>query len=199
MTEQLSLTHSLPLRLTGLISLLSKGLSGVFSSTTVQSSILQCSAFFMVRFSQPHVPAGKTTAFVGRVMPLLFNTLSRFIIAFRSRSNHLLISQLQSPPIVVSEPKKRKSVTTSTFPPSICQALMGADAVIFVFLICNFKPALSLSSFTVIKRLFSSSLLSAIRVVSSAFLRLLVLLLPILVSAGNSPNPGISHDAQHID
>ena len=152
-----------PLRLTGLISLLSKGLSGVFSSTSLKASILWCSAFLMVQLSQVHVTTGKTIAltiwtFVDRVMSLLFNTLSRFVIAFLPRSNHL-ISWLQSPSTVILEPKKRKSVTASSFSPSICYAVMGPDAIILVFLIFSFKPALSLTSFTPIKRLFTVTLL----------------------------------------
>ena len=86
------------------------------------------------------------------------------------------------------EPEKRKCVTPSTFSPSICHAVMGPDAMVLVFLILSLQPALSLSSFTLIKRLFSSSL-SAIRVVSSAHLRLLMFLPPILVPACNSPSP----------
>ena len=74
------------------------------------------------------------TTFVSRVMPLLLNTLPRFVIAFLPRSNHL-ISWLQSPLAVISEPKKRKSVTTSTFSPSICHEVMGPDAMILVYLI----------------------------------------------------------------
>ena len=92
---------------------------------------------------------------VGRVMSLLFNTLSRFVIVFPPRSKHLLISWLQSPSTMILEPKKRKSVTASTFSPSICHVVMGLDAIILVFLIFSFKLALSLSSF--IKRLFISS------------------------------------------
>ena len=85
-----------------------------------KASILWCSAFFTVQLSQLYMNPGKTIAltiqtFVGRVMSLLFNTLSRFVIAFLPRSNHLLISWLQSPSAVILEPKKRKSVTTSTF------------------------------------------------------------------------------------
>ena len=117
--------------------------------------------------------AGKTIAltiwtFVGKVMSLLFNMLSRFVIASLPRSNCLLISWLQSPSLIL-EPKKMKSATVSIFSPSICHEVMGLDAVILVFWMLSFKPAFSLSSFTYIKRLFSSSLLSAIRVVSSAF------------------------------
>ena len=122
--------------------------------------------------------------FVSRVVPLLV-TRSRFIIYFLPTSNHL-VSWLQSPSAVISKPKKRKSVTTSTFSPSICHEVMGPEAMILVYLIFSFKLALSLSSFTLIKRLFSSSLLSAFRVVSSAYLRLLMFLLPILIPACNS-------------
>ena len=71
--------------------------------------------------------------FVGKVMSLLFNTLSRFVIVFLSRSKHLLISWLQSPPIVILEPKKIKSVTVSTFSRFICHEMMGPDAMILVF------------------------------------------------------------------
>ena len=74
----------------------------------------------------------------------------------------LLISWLESPSAVISEPKKRKSVTTSTVSCSICQEVMGSDAMILVFLIFSFKPALSLSFFILIKRLFSSSSISAL-------------------------------------
>ena len=116
-------------------------------------------------------------------MSLLFNTLFRFVIAFLTRSNHLVISWLQSPSAVILEPKKRISVTTFGVPPSICHEVMGLDATIFIFSIFSFKLGLSLS-FTLIKRFFSSSLLSAIRVVSCAYLRLLMFLL--LIPACNS-------------
>ena len=105
-------------------------------------------------------------------MSLIFNTLSRFVIAFLPRGNRLLISWLQSPSAVILEPKKRKSVTASTLSPFICQEVMRLDAMILVFFMLSFKPAISLSSFTHIKRHFSFSLLSAIRVVPSAYLRL---------------------------
>ena len=124
---------------------------------------------------------GKTIAlarwtFVGKVMSVLFNTVSRFVIAFLPGSKHLLISWLQSPPAVILEPKKIKSGTVSIVSPSVCHEVMGLDAVILVFWMLSFKLTFSLSSFTFIKRLFSSSLLSAIRVVSSAYLRLLIFL-----------------------
>ena len=117
---------------------------------SLKASILWRYAFFMVQLSQLYVTTGKTIAltiwtFVSRVMSLLFNTLSRFVIAFLPRSNHLLISWLQSPSTVILEPKRRKSVTTSTCSPFTCHAVMGLDAMILVFLIFNLKPALSLS------------------------------------------------------
>ena len=87
-----------------------------------KASILQCSAFFMVQFSHPLMTTGKTIAlsrwtFVGKVMSLLFNTLSRFVITFLPRSKHLLISWLQSPSAVTLESKKMKSDIVSTFSP----------------------------------------------------------------------------------
>ena len=95
-----------------------------------------------------------------------FNSLSRLVIAFLPRSKRLLISWLQSPSAVILEPKKIKSLTVSIASPSICHEVMGSDVMILVF---SFKPTFSLSSSTFIKRLFSSSSLSAIRVVSSAY------------------------------
>ena len=98
----------------------------------------------MVHVSQLYMITGKTIAltiwtFVGRVMSLLFNPLSRFIIAFLPRSNHLLISWLQSPSAAILESKKRTSVTTSTFSPSICYEVMGLDAMILVFVFVFFN------------------------------------------------------------
>ena len=110
-------------------------------------------------------------------MSLLFNMLSRLFITFLPRSKHLLISWLQSPSVVILEPKKVKSLTVSIVSPSICLELMGLVAMIFFFWMLSFKPAFSLSSFTFIKNLFSSSSLSAIRVLSSAYLRLLIFFL----------------------
>ena len=91
----------------------------------LKASILQRCAFFMVQLSHPYTTTGKTIpltiqTFVGKVMPLLFNTLSRFVIAFLPRSKCLLISWLQSPSALILEPKKMKSDTISTFPSSIC-------------------------------------------------------------------------------
>ena len=140
-----------------------------------KASILCHSPFFIVQLSHPYMTIGKTTAltkrtFVGKVMSLLFNMLSRLVITFLPRSKYLLISWLQSPSAVILEPKKIKSDTVSTVSPSISHEVMGPDAMIFVFWMLSFKPTFSLSSFTFIKRLFSSSSLSAVRVVSSAYL-----------------------------
>ena len=107
--------------------------------------------------------------------------LPKLVIAFLPRSKSLLISWLQSPSAVILEPKKIKSVTVSIVSPSICHEVMGPDAMIFVFWMLSFMPAFSLCFFTFIKRLFSSSLISATRVVSSAYLRLLLFLLAILI------------------
>ena len=103
-----------------------------------KASILQRSAFFMVQVLHPYMTTGKIRAltrqtFVDKVMSLVFNRLSRLVIAFLLRSKFLLISWLQSPPPVILEPKKIKSVTVSIVSPSICHEVMGPDAVIFVF------------------------------------------------------------------
>ena len=102
-----------------------------------------------VQLLYPYIITGEIIAltvntFVRKVMSLLFNRLFRFPIAFPPRSKCLLISWLQSLSTVILEPKKIKSVTVSTFPPSICLEMMGPDAVILVFWMLNFKPALSL-------------------------------------------------------
>ena len=98
------------------------------------------------------------------MVSLLFNTLSRFVIVCLPRTNRLLILWLQSLFAVILEPKKMKSDTVSTFYPSICHEVMRPNAMNLVFSILSFKPAFSLSSFTFIKKLFSSSSLSAIKV-----------------------------------
>ena len=99
-------------------------------------SILQCSAFFIVQLSHPYMTTEKNKAltrqtFVDKVMSLLFNILSRFVIAFLPKSKHLLISWLQSPSSVILEPKKIKSVTVSIVFSSIFHEVMGQDAMIF--------------------------------------------------------------------
>ena len=103
-----------------------------------KASILRCSVFFIVQLSHPYMTIGKTialtrVAFVGKVMSLLFNTLSSLVIAFLTRSKRLLISCLQPPSAVILEPKKINSVTASTVSPSICHEVMGPDAIILVF------------------------------------------------------------------
>ena len=95
-----------------------------------KASVLRCSGFFLVHLSHPCMTTGKTIAltrwtFVGKVMSLLFNMLSRLVIAFLSRSKHLLISWLQSPSAVILEPRKIKSATVSTVFPFICHEVMG--------------------------------------------------------------------------
>ena len=115
--------------------------------------------------------------------------LSRLAKAFLPRSKRLLISWLQSPSAVILEPKKIKSATVSTVSPSICHEAMGPDAMILVFWMLGFKTDFSTLLFYFIKRLFISSWLSAIRVVSSAYLRLLIFLLAILIPACASSSP----------
>ena len=123
-----------------------RNLRSLLQHHSLKASVLWCSAFFRVQLSQPYVTAGKIITltirtFVGRVMSLLFNVLSRFVIAFLPRTNYSLTSCLQSPSTVMLKPKKRKSITASTFPPSICNEVMGPDAMALVFLIFSFKPA----------------------------------------------------------
>ena len=118
-----------PSRLTCLISLQSKGLSRVFSSTTVQRH-----QFFGAQLSHPYMTTGKTIAltiwtFASKAMSLLLNTLSRFVIVFLPRSKHLLISWLQLPSAVILKPRKIKSVTVSIVSPSICHEVMGPSAL----------------------------------------------------------------------
>ena len=108
-----------------------------------KASILWRSAFFIVQLSQPNMTNGKTIAltrwtFVGKVMFLHFNMLSKLVIAFFPRSKHLLISWLQSPSAVILEPKKIKSVTVSVVSLSICHEVMRPDAMILSFLNAEF-------------------------------------------------------------
>ena len=120
-----------------------------------KASIFRRSAFFIVELSHPYMTTGKTIAltrctFVGKVISLLLNMLSRLVITFLPRSKRLLISWLQSPSAVILEPPKIKSDTVSTVSPSICHEVMGPDAMILVFWMLSFKPTfhspLSLSS-----------------------------------------------------
>ena len=126
-----------PLGLPSLIFLQSKGLSRVFQHYSLKASILWCSAFFIVQPTHPYMTTGKTITltrqtFVSKVMSLLFNMLSRLVIAFLVRRKCHSISWLQSPSVVILEPRKIKSVTISIVSPSICHEVMGPDAMIFV-------------------------------------------------------------------
>ena len=185
-----------PSGLAALISLQSKGLSRVFSNTTIWKHQLFGTqpAFFMIQFSHLYMTTGKAIAltiriFFGKVMSLHFNMLSRFVLAFLLRSKYLLIPWLQSPSTVILEPKKIKSVTASTFSPSSCHDMMEPNTMIFVFWMLSFKPTFSLSSFTLIKMLFSSSSLSAVRVILAVYLRLLIFLPAVLTPACDLFNP----------
>ena len=113
-------------------------LKSLLQHHSLKASILQCSAFFIVQLSQPYMTTGKNIAlirwtFIVKVMSLLFNMLSRLVIAFLPRSKHLLISKLQSPSAVILEPPKIKSASVYTVFPSICHEVMGLDAMILVF------------------------------------------------------------------
>ena len=135
-----------------------------------KASILRHLDFFKVQLSHPYMTTGKTIVlirrtFVDKVISLLFIMLSRLVVTFLPRNKHLLISWLQSPSAVILEPLKIKSCHYFHCFPCICREVMGPDAMILVFWMLSFKPTFSLSSFTFIKRLFSCSLLSAIRVV----------------------------------
>ena len=102
----------------------------------------------MVQLSHPYMTTGKTIALtrqaiVSKVMSLLFNILSRLVIAFLPRSKHFLITWLQSPSAVILEPKKIKSVTVSIVSPFICQEVIVLNTMILLFLTVSFKPAFS--------------------------------------------------------
>ena len=137
-----------------------------------KASILRHSAFFIVQLLHPYMTTGKTIAltrwtFVGKVTSLLFNKLSRLVIAFLPRSKRLLISWLHLPSAVILKAEKIKSVTVSIVSPSICYEVMGPDAMIFIFLniegfkkfsfllyntgLVSFKTVFSCSSFTFIR------------------------------------------------
>ena len=130
-----------PLGLTSLLFLLSKGVSRAFSSTTIKfcaQSSLWSNSHIHTWLLEKNI-ALATWTFVCKVMCLLFNTLSRFVIAFLPSSKHL--SWLQSPSTVILEPKKIKCVTVSIVSPSICHEVMGPGAMILVFWMLSFKPA----------------------------------------------------------
>ena len=103
-----------------------------------KTSVLQCSAFSMAQLSHPYMTIGKTIAltrqtFVGKIKSLLFNILSRFVIAFLPKSKHLLISWRQSPSAVILKPRTIKSVTISNVSPRCCHEVMELGAMILVF------------------------------------------------------------------
>ena len=131
-----------------------------------KASILRSLAFFMVQLSHSYMTTGKNHSFdymdlCRQSSVSIFNMLSRLVIAFLPRSKHLLISWQESPSSVILEPKK-KSVTVSIVSSSISHEVMGPDAMILVFWMLSYKPEFSLSSFTFVKRLFSSPSLSTI-------------------------------------
>ena len=126
------------LGLTYLITLLSKGLSRVFSNTAAQKIVLWRLAFFMVQHSHQYMTTRKTIALaiwtsVSKAMSLLFNMLSTFVIAFLQRSKHLLILWLQSPSTVILEHNIIKSLSVSIVSTSTCNEVMGLDAMMLVF------------------------------------------------------------------
>ena len=130
-------------------------------SSPAQLEIIRPSAFSTVQLSRLFMTPGRTIAlarwtFVGKVMSLLYNRLSRCVIAFFPRSKCLLISRLQSLPAVILKPKKIKFVTVSTFSSSICHEVMGLEAMISVFWMLSLKLDILLFCFT-FKRLCSSS------------------------------------------
>uniref|UniRef100_A0AC11EGW2 Uncharacterized protein n=1 Tax=Ovis aries TaxID=9940 RepID=A0AC11EGW2_SHEEP len=113
-------------------------LKGLLQHHSSKASILWHSAFFIVQLSHPYMTTGKTIAltrwtFVGKVMSLLFNMLSRLVIIFLARSKRLLISWLQSPSAVILEPPQNKSAIVSIVSPSICHEVVGPDAMILFF------------------------------------------------------------------
>ena len=123
-------------------------LKSLFQHYSSKASVLQHSAFFIVQLSHPYMTTGKTIVltrltFVGKVMSLLFNMLSRLVITFLPRSKHPLISWLQSPSAIILETKKIKSATISTVSPSICHEVMGPDTMILVFWTLSFKATFS--------------------------------------------------------
>ena len=135
------------LGLTGLIFFAVQGtLNSLLQHHSSKASILRCSAFFIVQLSFPYMTTRKTVAltiqiFVGKVMSLLLNMLSRFVIAFLPKSMRLFISWLQSLSAVILESKKIKSVTASTFSPSICHGVMGPEAMMLVFWMLSFQAS----------------------------------------------------------
>ena len=177
-------------RITALISMESTGLSRAFCSTAIRK--IQIFGTQPSLWSNSHIHTWLMenqrfdhTDLCWQSDASAFSTLFRFVIAFVPRSKYLLISQLQSPSMVILEPKKIVCHCFH-FSPFIFPEVMGRDAVILAFWMLSFKPAFSVSYFTLIKKLFSSSSISAIIVVSSTYLRLLIFLPVILLPACTS-------------
>ena len=160
---------------------------------SLKTSIPWHFAFFTVQFSQPYMTTGKTVALIIWTFCRQSNVFAfqhTVQVCHRLPTKQELSSDFMATVTVRSDfgVQEEKSVTTFTFFPSICCAVIGPDAMTLVFLTVSLKLALSLS-FTLIKRLFCSSSLSAIRMILSTYLRLLMFLLPILISACNSSSP----------
>ena len=177
-------------RITALISMESTGLSRAFCSTAIRK--IQIFGTQPSLWSNSHIHTWLMenqrfdhTDLCWQSDASAFSTLFRFVIAFVPRSKYLLISQLQSPSMVILEPKKIVCHCFH-FSPFIFPEVMGRDAVILAFWMLSFKPAFSVSYFTLIKKLFSSSSISAIKMVLPAYLRLLIFLLAILIPACES-------------
>ena len=144
------------------LDLLAVTLKSLLQHHSSKTSILWHSAFFTVQLSYPYMTTGKTIAltrqtFVGKVMFLLFNMLSRLVITFFPRSKGLLISWLQSPSAVILEPQKIKSDTVSTVSPPISHEVMGPDAMILSFLNVELLSQVFHSPLSLSSRGFSSS------------------------------------------
>ena len=159
----------------------------LFQHYSSKASMLRHWAFFVVQLSHPYMTTGKTITvttwtFVGKVMSLFFSMFARLVTAFLPRSKRLLISWLQSPSAVTLEPTKIVCHCFHCFPTYLPWS-DGTRRHDLSFWMLSFKPAFSFSSFTLIKRLLNSPSLSAIRVVSSAYLRLLIVLPVILIPA----------------
>jgi len=157
-----------------------------------KASILWLSALFIVQLSQLYMTTGKTIAltrqsFVGKVMSLLFNMLSCHNFCYKEQVSFNFMAEVN----ICSDfgAPLKKCVTVSTISPSICHEVMGPHAMIFVSRMLCFKQTFSFSSFTFIMRLYSSSSITAIRVVSSAYLRLLMLLPAVLIPVYASSSP----------
>ena len=187
----MSIQGRFPLGMAGLISV-----QGTFKSFlqhhNLKTSILLCSAFFRFQLSHPHMIIGKTIAltkqiFVGKVMFLLFKSLSRIVI-FLLRSKHLLTSWLPSPSTGILEPKNKVCHCSHCFSIYLPQS-DGTGGRIFIFCMLSFKPAFSLSSFISSRRSLVPLCFLPLVLVLSAYLRLLLFLPAILILASDSSSP----------